>query len=555
MVREIQDIASAPEKMRTGIEGLDLVFGGGIFYENSVLIQGTPGAGKTPLGMQIVASGILMYDEPGIILSFEQFPQLLYRDALSFGWDLRAMEEKGLLRVFFLRRDDLYSSFPEIESAAISHVTDATIDLGAKRVFLDGAENFWRLPLGFEERQKIFLEFVMKLKGLGLTPLLSSDFALAGKAGHEEIAPEEFAVDTIIRLEHCGSQRLGDQRRRTLEVIKARGQECLDGKHPFRIRADGVHVSPFVQLPASMSETTAEEPRRLSTGIEDLDALLHGGVAEQSTTMIAGMTATGKTTFAAHFMAAGLAQGEPGIFVSLSEEPAQLLHNMQQRQLRFVEAVERKQLTLLHVSTPGMQLIEFYHQLRELVELTRARRVVIDGVRDLLALASGDSECEYYLSLFRGLFRQHKVTSLFTYRVEKVSGLASLAAIPQASLVDNLLYLGVLELESKLRRVLAIFKTRGELTDDALRELIFTPTHVRISNLFSGISGILMGSATGHLTQAGRELVEPLLHIRDFINNAQIQTPEQARYVADNLRQEFNVLAERLSKHFDLPHT
>jgi circadian clock protein KaiC len=549
MVTAIKDITSPPNRMRTGIAGLDQILGGGFLHGNSILIQGTPGAGKSALGLEIIANGILLFNEPGIIFSFEQYPQLLYRDARNFGWDLRAMEEQGLLRVLFAHRDDLYSSFAEIESDAITHLTEGAIDLVARRAFIDGASNFWRLPLSLEEQRKIFFEFVMKLKGLGVTPILASDLSPC----EEEIAPEEFAVDTIVRLEHRGSQLLGDQRRRTIEIAKARGQQCIDGKHPLRIQADGVHVSPYVQLPASTGEAVPEEPGRCSTGVADLDALLKGGVLCRSTTMLAGMTGTGKTTLAAYFLAAGLSGGEPAIFVSFNERPAQLLRNMEQRELAFAQAASSGALTVVHAATPGQQLIEFYHQLDQLVDATKARRVVIDGLRDLMTLATNVNECEYFISLFKDLFYRNAITSIFTCQVEEVSGLSSLASIPHTSMMDNIFYLGVVELESKLRRVLAVFKTRGELTDNALRELILTPTQVRISSLMTGVSGILMGSATGHLTESGREVIEPLLHIREFLNNAQVDTPDQARYVVDNLRQEFNLLATKLSEHFEFP--
>jgi hypothetical protein len=106
------------------------------------------------------------------------------------------------------------------------------------------------------------------------------------------------------------------------------------------------------------------------------------------------------------------------------------------------------------------------------------------------------------------------------------------------------------ELESKLRKVIAIFKTRGELIDNSLRELVVTAQDVKVSNLFTGLSGVLQGSASGRLSEAGREIIEPMLHIRDFVNSAEIGTIEQARFVVDNIRQEFNVLAAKVTAHF-----
>ena len=49
--------------------------------------------------MQFIYNGITLYNEPGLIVTFEEFPQQYYRDAASFGWDFKALEEQGKLRV------------------------------------------------------------------------------------------------------------------------------------------------------------------------------------------------------------------------------------------------------------------------------------------------------------------------------------------------------------------------------------------------------------------------------------------------------------------------
>jgi circadian clock protein KaiC len=548
MVQAIEPINAVFDRMRTGIRGLDEILGGGFLHGNSVLIQGTPGSGKSSLGLQLVANGAILYEEAGIIMSFEPFPQQLYRDALSFGWDLQSLEKRGLLRIIFARRDDLYSSFAEKESDAITLITDAAIELQARRVLVDSTSNFWRLPLQREEQQKLFYEFVMKLKGLNLTPILTADLPSQG----DEPSREEMHVDTIVALQHTRASFAGAERKRTLEVIKTRGQNVVEGRHPFRIGQDGLRVSPYIHL-QPLEQHPPQPPRpRCSTGMADLDTLLEGGFQCGTTTMLAGMSATGKTTLAGHFVAAGLAAGENAVFVTLHESSSQLIHNMEKRGLGFVKAVGDRRLTVVHATASALQLIEFYYELKDLVESTDARRVVIDGLRDFLATVTDEYERSYYLTLYNDLFYSRGISGLFTWRVDDVAGLSSLASIWHAELMDNIVYLGLLELEGKLRKMIALVKSRGEFTDCSLRELIITRDEVRISSVFSGLSGVLLGSASGHLSEAGREIIKPLMHIRDFVNNAAVETPDQAKLVIDSLRSEFEVLAEKLTRHFDI---
>lgn len=539
--------ATSP-RVKTGIPGLDALLGGGFLQGNSVLLRGTPGSGKTALGMQLLANGALLFDEPGILLSFEVFPDQLYRDALSFGWDFHQLEKDGKLRVFFARRDDLYSSFAEKESTVVSHITDAALDMGSRRVLVDSATQFWQLPMPLAEQRKVFYEFVMKLKGLGLTPILTSE-----ATGNEDaFGPEEFAVDTILSLDHGPAAFSGGYRTRTVEVVKARGQKVAEGRHPIRIYTDGVRVYPCLAPEPIPAEEEICPTGRAGTGIEDLDKLLHGGLHTGTLTMVAGMTGTGKTTLAAHFLASALQKGEAAIYVTLNERAGQLARHMDQRGLQFSEGVDAGKLLIMQASTSGLQAVEFRHVLEDAIKQSGATRIVIDGLRDLLRTAASDAEREYALSLYSLLFNRHGVTALCTWRVDDIAGLSSLASIPHTSAFDNILYLGLVELQSQLRKVISIFKIRGDAADTALRELVITQGEVRISHLFSGISGILMGTASGQLPLGGREILEPLIKIRDFVNGAQVETPEQANLVIANIRSEFDVLAAKLRQHFRL---
>ena len=62
-----------PQRMKTGIEGLDRILDGGFLYHNAILVKGPPGAGKTTLGIQIVYNGVKKSGETGLIVLFEQF--------------------------------------------------------------------------------------------------------------------------------------------------------------------------------------------------------------------------------------------------------------------------------------------------------------------------------------------------------------------------------------------------------------------------------------------------------------------------------------------------
>ncbi|PKO17044.1 hypothetical protein CVU37_09550 [candidate division BRC1 bacterium HGW-BRC1-1] len=285
---------STPNRVSSGVQGLDAVLEGGFYDASSVLLRGIPGAGKTTLGTQFVAAGVRDHGEPGVIVSFETFPDHYYRDAASLGWNLREMELRGLLRVLFLRRDDLYSSFPERESMAVSRLTDAALEIGAKRLFIDGASRFWRLPLPHEQQLAVYQDFVLKAKGLGAVTMLALNTMPGAAPGSH---PAEQGADFILCLDR--DENVDHPDLRVLTVTRARGQNVQLGRHPFAITPEGVQLWPRI-LPAEIAAPHVSE-QRFPCGTDELNDLLGGGFRAGSSALLAGPGGSGKTILAAAF--------------------------------------------------------------------------------------------------------------------------------------------------------------------------------------------------------------------------------------------------------------
>ena len=100
-LQEIYVDSGVFERVPTGIPGLDKMLHGGLISGSIALLQGAPGTGKTTVGMEFLHHGVMEEDEAGLLVTFEQFPHTLYRDALAHGWNLRELEQEGKLRVVF----------------------------------------------------------------------------------------------------------------------------------------------------------------------------------------------------------------------------------------------------------------------------------------------------------------------------------------------------------------------------------------------------------------------------------------------------------------------
>ena len=241
------------ERVATGIPGLDEILCGGFLPQTANLVEGAPGTGKTTLGMQFIYHGIAVCGEPGLILTFEEFPQQYYDDAASFGWDFRQMEREGKLRVVM--------TSPEVSKIDLEQVggriEGLVQEVGAKRVLVDSLSHFERLCESPAELRAVVYGFVNALKREGLTAVLTREsMALLGEAEGADDALA-FLVDSYTLLRYV---EIESAVRKALLVLKMRGSNHDKGIRQFDITSRGIEVStPFEGREGIMSGS----PRRM----------------------------------------------------------------------------------------------------------------------------------------------------------------------------------------------------------------------------------------------------------------------------------------------------
>ena len=85
---------NAIPKTPTGITGFDEITAGGIPAGRPTLICGMAGAGKTLFSIEFIVKGILEYNEPGVIIAFEEKKEELEMNVLSLGFDLKKLQKQ-----------------------------------------------------------------------------------------------------------------------------------------------------------------------------------------------------------------------------------------------------------------------------------------------------------------------------------------------------------------------------------------------------------------------------------------------------------------------------
>jgi circadian clock protein KaiC len=223
------------QRMPTGITGLDEMLNGGFVAHTAVLVEGAPGTGKTTLGMHFIMHGCLALDQPGVILTFEEFPQQYYRDAASFGWDFKQLEADNKLRVVMSSPEVTRADVRQVGGLLERHVED----IGAQRILVDSISHFERITRDRVELRDTVFEFVNGLKRLGLTVVLTRESAAL--LGSDSMLDQDiaFLTDGYLLMRYV---EIDSEIQKALLVLKLRGSDHARDIRQYEITGQGLVV-------------------------------------------------------------------------------------------------------------------------------------------------------------------------------------------------------------------------------------------------------------------------------------------------------------------------
>lgn len=223
------------DRVATGIAGLDEMLSGGFLPGSAILLRGAPGVGKTTLALQFLLHGA-RNGEPGLMISFEEFPQSLHRDAESLGWNLKELEEKEMLRLHFTSPQVLLESLKSPASALNRLMLEGSV----RRVVLDSVAHFTRLTNDPVALRGIYNTLINALKREQVTTLLVGE---EGRFESQRIQHGKltYIVDTIVLLRYV---EIDSAMQRAMAVIKMRGSDHVKDIRRYEISTkDGIVVT------------------------------------------------------------------------------------------------------------------------------------------------------------------------------------------------------------------------------------------------------------------------------------------------------------------------
>jgi circadian clock protein KaiC len=461
------------EAVKTGIGGLDDILLGGIPAGNVILVHGETGTGKTLFGTEFIYRGVVEFGEPGMIVVFETSAQKLMRDAATMGWDLEALQSQRKLQIVFTSPDVLEKEVRSPDSLLL----ETAAEIGAQRIFIDGVGLLNPVgpssqPAGTSSYRELLQLVIEALYREKLSAMISHETGNYPEA-QSTLEAANFLADTVIKLSR---KTRGGRVHRTLEIIKSRGQDYDAGEHTLQIKSGpGLEVFRRVQAPLrrDIAQPTSNA-RRSVIGVDVLDDLIGGGIFDGSTTVVIGVSGVGKTVLGTQLLREGVArQSQPGMLVSLDEHPAQILRNAGTLGLDLKAQIDSGQIQILFESPQELEVDVHFAKIVEIVEKYNIQRLVIDGMTSY-STALGDPAL--YRDFFHALVAFSKsrlMSTFFNYENPEFLGISSfMPEFSVSSIVDNIILLSLVELNSSLRRCITVVKSRGSAHQFDSREYV-----------------------------------------------------------------------------------
>lgn len=473
-------------KCPTGIQGLDEITEGGLPRGRPTLVCGSAGCGKTLLAAEFLVRGAIQFNEPGVLMAFEETESELKANVASLGFDLQGLiqTKKILVDYVHIERSDTFNSGDYDLEGIFVRLNHAINSIGAKRVVLDTLEVlFASLPNEAILRAELRRLFRW-LKEKGVTAVITAE------RGREQLTRhglEEYVSDCVILLDHRVHNQIAT---RHLRVVKYRGAVHATNEFPFLIGAKGISVVPITSL--GLNHKVSLD--RIGTGIPRLDKMLGGqGFYRGSSILLSGTPGTGKTSVAANFAQAACRRGERTLFFSFEESPQQIIRNMQSIGLKL-DPLVKQGLLRFHAARPSLCGLEMHlaTMFKEIATFD-PRVVIIDPINSLVELGTV-SEGSAMVTRLVDYLKAKQVTTLFTSLSFGENTLEENVATV-TSPMDAWLLLKDFEGNGERNRIFYVLKARGMAHSNQIREFLISNHGIDIVDAYIGASGVLTGSA------------------------------------------------------------
>ncbi len=482
----------------TGLPGLDNILHGGLAKGRAYLVEGSPGAGKTTLGLQFLLEGARAGERVMMVSLIETHGEL-FDVAKSHGWNLDAVHVLDLPQDVIESATSLQTVFPsgDVEFGEIANtVIEGIRKYRPDRLLLDSASQLSMLTDSWQQMRRAILKIRDLIHKLGCTALLTSS----------AVERHVTELDTIVHGAISLRMKVPDfgQARRELIVKKMRGQRYISGCHNYRILTGGLEIYTWPEVRHDSGRGRWEI---LSSGIRELDDMLGGGLEEGTACLLTGNTGAGKSTLGSLYVQAAAKRGEKSVVFCFDERKDTFLRRSAALDLDIPSYIEQGLVELRQVNTGELSTGEFADIVRKVVEVKQAKVIIIDSLTGYL---NAMPEERILIRQLHELLSYLSCAGVLTIMVVTRFGSTGNHEfeVDASYLADTVIVMRHFEAFGEIRRCIAVVKKRHGNHEHTIREFKIAAGGCRVGRPLYDFSGIL----TGNPIYIGKR--EDLIHVR-----------------------------------------
>jgi circadian clock protein KaiC len=447
------------------------------------LIEGVPGTGKTTLALQFMMAA-KRRGERTLYIALSETTDELRAVTESHGWSLDGMDVYQLGPVPNRAAEEYTLYHPaEVELGDLTKtMLEQAHRLQPSCVVLDSLSELRLLardPLRYRRQVLGLKEF---FASRGATVLILDDHSV----GEEDLQLRSLAHGVVL-LEHLPFQY--GRARRQVQIVKMRGMAVTEGFHDFSIVRGGLTV--FPQLVAEAGSRM--DPSPIRSGVDELDALVGGGLSWGTTTLFIGPAGVGKSTVAAQYLC-GVADSSAKAAVFLFDERLKtFVARCDALGMRATERIASGHVIPQQVD-PGMTSPgEFSNRVRRLVDEEGVRLIGIDTLNGYVnAIPTTDAPIVRMHELLTFL-NERSVATLIVLAQHGTVGAAMPTPVDLSYLADAIVLFRFFEAGGQMRKAITVVKKRTGRHETAIRELKIGPQQLHIGEPLTDFCGILTG--------------------------------------------------------------
>ena len=473
------------ERASTGIEGLDNVLCGGLPGQRLYLVDGNPGVGKTTLALQFLLEGVRR-GEKCVYVTLSETKDELDMVADSHGWDLGGITIIELAQVNDTvtgkAQNTLFQS-AEVELNNLSRLLMSEFDrIGPARMVLDSLSEMRLMSQGALRYRREILRLKHHFSSRNCTVLLLDDRTATGQD-----AQVHSIVHGMVSLQTM-PLKFGINRR-FLTVVKMRGSRFREGNHDYVIKAGGVTVYPrLLSLPGVM----VSHSEVFSSGNEQLDTLLGGGLHAGTGTLFMGPAGSGKSTVASMFAARAARSGTKVLYFAFDEIVSILANRAREIGLDFDSLVKAGTLQLQQIDPAEIAPGELANQIVEAVNEGGVRMVVLDSLNGYVNAMPQEDFLHLHLHELLSYLNQQGVVTVMVLAQHGLVGPMG-APVDISYLADTVILTRFFEARGAMKKAISVIKKRSGFHEDTIREMRMSREGVVIGEPLAGFEGVMTG--------------------------------------------------------------